>query len=173
MPALAPTPAPTLHHALEPARQALRRAEAALDEAEARGEPALLSMVLSQVAQCHRDVGALAEAVWYAKRSLAAARGLGAVDASVDALCMLAELCVERAQRLDAQAEPRGAHRLYEAARDHAFEASQLAQRAADPSWEIAMLTRAADVLDAIGDHDDAIVLQQRLVDLIVERSLQ
>ena len=153
------------------ARQALRNAEAALDAAEQEGEPALLSQALAWVAHCHRQVGALAEAVWYAKRGLAVARGLPAVDASVDALCMLAELSVERAARLDASDEPRGVHRLHDAARDYAFEASQIVQHCADANWEVAVLMRAAEVLDSNGDHDDAIVLQQRMIQLITERS--
>jgi hypothetical protein len=155
----------------ESARQTLRAAEAALDEAEQRGEPAMLSQALAWVAQCHRQVGALAEAVWYAKRALAVARGLPAVDASVDALCTLAELCVERAGRLNPDDEPRGVHRLHEAARDHAFEASQLVQHCADANWEVAVLMRASEVLDRLGDHDDAVVLQRRMIQLITERS--
>jgi tetratricopeptide (TPR) repeat protein len=155
----------------ESARQTLRRAEAALDEAEQQGEPALLSQALAWLAQCHRQVGALAEAVWYAKRALAVARGLPAVDGSVDALCALAELSVERAARLNAGDEPRGVHRLHEAARDHAFEASQLAQHCADAEWEVSVLMRASEVLDRLGDHDDAITLQRRMIQLITDRS--
>lgn len=157
--------------AQDTARQALRNAEAALDAAEHKGEPALLSLALAWVAHCHRQVGALAEAVWYAKRGLAVARGLPAVDASVDALCTLAELSVERAARLDASDEPRGVHRLHDAARDYAFEASQIVQHCADANWEVAVLMRASEVLDSVGDHEDAIVLQQRMVKLITERS--
>jgi hypothetical protein len=149
------------------ARRELRAAVAALDAAEAAHEPAQLSQVLAQVARCHRAVGALAEADWYAKRGLAVARGLPAVDASVDALCVLAELALERAERLDSQDEPRGAHRLRDAARDHAFEATKLAQRAADPQWEVTVLLRVSDLFDRLGDHEDAIALQCRALGLI------
>jgi hypothetical protein len=153
-------------------RQALRIAEAALDEAEATGEPARLSQAFALVAQCHRQVGALAEAVWYAKRGLAVACGLSAVDASVDAMCALAELSVERAARLDASDEPRGVHRLHEAARDYAYSATRAAQHCADADWEVSVLMRAASVLDSVGDHEDAIELQKRMVKLITDRSL-
>jgi hypothetical protein len=149
------------------ARRELRAAVAALDAAEAAHEPAQLSQVLAQVARCHRAVGALAEADWYAKRGLAVARGLGAVDASVDALCAIAELSLERAERLDTQDETRGAHRLRDAARDHAFEATRLAQRAADPQWEVTVLLRVSDLFDRLGDHEDAIALQCRALGLI------
>jgi hypothetical protein len=157
--------------AQDTARQALRNAEAALDEAEHKGEPARLSQALAWVAHCHHRMGALAEAVWYAKRGLAVARGLSAVDASVDALCTLAELSVERAARLDTSDETRGVHRLQDAARDYAFEASQVVQHCADANWEVAVLLRASEVLERLGDHDDAIVLQRRMVNLITERS--
>jgi hypothetical protein len=149
------------------ARSELRAAVAALDAAETAGEPAQLSQVLAQVARCHRSVGALAEADWYAKRGLAVARGLGAADASVDALCALAELALERAERLDSQDEARGAHRLRDSARDHAFEAARLAHHAADPQWEVTVLLRVSDLFDRMGDHEDAIALQCRVLGLI------
>jgi len=152
---------------LEMNRQALRDATLSLDAAEAAGEPALLSQVLAQVSRCHRRLGALAEAVWYAKRGLQLARGLSAVDASVDALCVLAELGVQRAALLDEQDEQPGARRLRDSARDHGFEAVQLALRSADPQWEITVLLRVSDLFDGLGDHDDAIALQCRAVALM------
>jgi hypothetical protein len=94
--------------AADDARNDLRAAVAALDAAEVAGEPAHLSQVLAQVARCHRAVGALSEADWYARRGLSVARHLGAVDASVDALCTLAELATERSDRLEQQDESRG-----------------------------------------------------------------
>jgi hypothetical protein len=148
-------------------RDALRAAIAELDAAEVPAEPARLSQALAQVGRCHRRVGALAEADWYAKRGLAVAGSLGAVDASVDALCELAELALERAERLDAQDESRGAHRLRDAARDRGFEATRLAQRSADPRWEITVLLRVSDLFDRLGDHEDAIEMQCRAVSLI------
>ena len=95
------------------------------------------------------------------------ARGLSAVDASVDALCVLAELGVERAALLDEQDEQQGARRLRDSARDHGFEAVQLALRSADPQWEITVLLRVSDLFDGLGDHDDAIALQCRAVALM------
>jgi hypothetical protein len=156
---------------MEPIRQALRDAAAALDAAEAAGEPARLSQALAHLSRCHRRLGALAEAVWCAKRGLQLSRSLSAVDASVDALCELAELALQRAALLDAQNESRGAHRLRDAARDHCFEAAQLALRSADPQWEITVLLRVSDLFDALGDHDDAIVLQCRAIELMTHAS--
>jgi hypothetical protein len=149
------------------ARAELRAAVTQLDAAEAAGDAARLSEALAEVSRCHRRVGALAEADWYAKRGLAVARTIGAVDASVDALCELAELALERAERLDEQNEPRGAHRLRDAVRDHGYEASQLARHTADPQWEVTVLLRVADVFDRLGDHDDAIALQTRAMGLM------
>lgn len=149
------------------ARQALRDATFALDAAEEVGEPAVLSQILSHVSRCHRNLGALAEAVWYAKRGLQLSRSLSAVDASVDALCELAELAIERADVLEGQDESRGAHRLRDTARDHGFEAAKLALRSADPQWEITVLLRISDLFDRLGDHDDAIALQCRAVELM------
>jgi hypothetical protein len=155
------------HPDLETKRQALRDAMLTLEAAEAAGEPGALSHALAQVSRCHREVGALAEAGWFAKRGLQLARGLSAVDASVDALCELAELGIERAALLEEQDEPRGAHRLRDTARDHGFEAVRLALRSADPQWEITVLLRVSDLFDRLGDHEDAIAMQCRAVGLI------
>jgi hypothetical protein len=151
----------------DPARIALRASVAELDAAEAAADPARLSQALAEVSRCHRDVGALAEADWYAKRGLAVARTIGAVDASVDALCHLAELALERAERLDEQDESRGAHRLRDAVRDHGYEASRLAHHTADPQWEVTVLLRIADLFDRLGDHEDAVALQCRAMSLM------
>ena len=157
---------------LESLRQALRDATAALDAAEAAGEPAQLSQALAHLSRCHRRLGALAEAVWYAKRGLQLARALSAVDASVDAVCELAELAVLRAGQLDEKDESRGAHRLRDSARDHAFEAAQLVLHSADPQWEITVLLRVSDLFDRLGDHDDAIALQCRAVGLMTHEAV-
>ncbi len=157
---------------LEAARQALRDASAALDAAEATGEPALLSQTLAQVGRCHRRFGALADAAWYADRGLQLARNLSAVDASVDALCELAELSLERAGLLEDHDEPCGAHRLRDTARDLGFEAAQLALRSADPQWEITVLLRVSDLFDCLGDHEDAIVMQCRAAGLITRDAI-
>ena len=154
---------------LESARQELRDATAALDAAEAAGEPGRLSQALAQVSRSHHRLGALSEAVWYAKRGLELARNLSAVDASVDALCDLAALSLERAALLEAQDEPRGAYRLRDTARDYCFEAAHLALRSADQQWEITVLMRVSDLFDRLGDHDDAVAMQCRAVELMTE----
>ena len=159
---------PTIYSKSEDqARIDLRAAVSTLDAAEAAADPARLSQALADVSRCHRAVGALAEADWYAKRGLAVARTIGAVDASVDALCHLAELALERAERLDDQDETRGAHRLRDAVRDHGYEAAQLARHTADPQWEVTVLLRVADLFDRLGDHEDAIALQCRAMGLM------
>jgi hypothetical protein len=154
-------------HEVEAARQELRDAVRELDAAEEAGEPARLSQALARVGRCHRRLGGLAEADWYIKRGLQLARGLPAVDATIDALCEVAELSIERADLLDRQDEPRGARRLRDVARDHGFEAAQLALCSADPQWEITVLLRVAELFDRLGDVDDAIALQCRVLGLI------
>ena len=152
---------------VEATRQELRDAVAELDAAEDTGEPARLSQALARVGRCHRRLGGLADADWYIKRGLQLARGLSAVDATIDALYEVAELSIERAALLDGKDEPRGARRLRDVARDHGFEATRLALCSADPQWEIAVLLRVADLFDRLGDQDDAIALQCRALGLI------
>jgi hypothetical protein len=139
----------------------------ALDAAEASGEPAALSQALAHVGRCHRRLGALAEATWYAERGLQLARSLSAVDASVDALCELGELAARLAEQLGGSDDPNAVRRLRDAARDRGFEAARLALRSADPQWEITVLLRVSDLFDSLGDHDDAIALQCRAVELM------
>ena len=148
-------------------RQALRLACIALDLAELVGQPAGLCMALANVARCHVRMGALDEAAWYAERGLRIARGLPAVDASVDALCELAELAARQADRFDMRDEWRSAGHQRDVARDRAFEAAHLALRSADPHWEVNVLLRISDLFDSLGDHDDAIALQTRALELM------
>ena len=157
----------------EALRQALRDTSVALDAAEASGEPAALSQALAQMSRCHRRFGSLAEAVWYAEHGLQIARGLSAVDASVDALCELGELAFEQAARLDGEGDARGAHCLQDAARDHGFEAARMALHSADPHWEITVLLRLSDLFDKLGDHDDAIALQCRAAGLMTRQAIR
>jgi hypothetical protein len=154
-------------HEVEVTRQDLREAVGELDAAEEAGEPARLSQALARVGRCHRRLGGLAEADWYIKRGLQLARGLAAVDATIDALCEVAELSVDRADLLDGQNEPRGARRLRDVARDHGFEAARLALCATDPQWGINVLLRVADLFERLGDRDDAITLQCRALGLM------
>ena len=152
---------------VEITRQDLCDAIGELDAAEEAGEPARLSQALARVGRCHRRLGGLAEADWYIKRGLHLARGLSAVDATIDALCEVAELSVDRADLLDRQNEPRGARRLRDVARDHGFEAARLALCSTDPQWEITVLLRVAELFDRLGDQDDAITLQCRALGLM------
>lgn len=152
---------------VEAARQELRDAAAELDAAEDAGEPARLSQALARVGRCHRRLGGLDEADWYTRRGLHLSRSLSAVDATIDALCEVAELTIDRAAALDRQGDLRGAQRLRDVASDHGFEAARLALCSADPQWEITVLLRVADLFDCLGDQDDAIALQCRALGLM------
>ena len=150
----------------EPAREALRQAAAALDAAELRGQPYELSQALVQVARGYRALRALASAEAYLELALRWARAAHSTDHTVDLLCELCEAAERVAQALDAQA-PGSGHAARERARDHAFEASTLASRVADSSWECTVLLRISDVLDRCGDRDDAVQLQARALRLM------
>ena len=150
----------------EPSREALRQAAAALDAAEQRGQPFEMSQALARVARCHRTLGALASAESFLETALRWARVVGSTDLRVDLLCELCESAERLAQSLDAQ-EPGSGHPARERARDHAFEASTLAGRVADPAWEVTVLLRISDVLNHCGDHDDAAQLQSRAMHLL------
>jgi len=163
-----------MNHTHDPdaARRALIDASLALDTAEAAGEPAALSQALAQVARCHRRMGALGDATWYAERGLQTARSLAVVDASVDALCELGELALDRAKLFDGGVRDEAAHRLRDAARERGFEAARMVLQSADPQWEITVLLRLSDLFDRLGDHDDAIALQCRAAGLMTRQAI-
>lgn len=148
------------------ARDAFREALSALDEAEAQGEPMGLCQALGRVGRCYHDIGAAGPAENYLQQGLRLALSFGAVDASVDLLCELAEVAALAADQLTVQ-DARAAHGARNRARDHAFEAARLAGRSADPQWEVTVLLRISEVLDSLGDRDDAIALQCRALGLM------
>jgi hypothetical protein len=152
-------------------REALRTAVAALDAAERGSSPLLRCETLAHVGRCYRAIGDAAPAAWYLQQALRGTRDLGHRDAVVDLLCELAELAMDDAEQADIAEEGRPAHAARERARDHGFEAARLAERASDAQWEISVLLRVSDVLERCGDHDDAIGLQCRALDLIVRTS--
>jgi hypothetical protein len=156
-------PSPLHDHA---ARETLRAAAAALDAAELLGQPQAISAALAQLARSLVAMRALAHAETYLESALRWSRAAGFVDQTVDLLCELCELTERLAQTQDGRAPGEG-HNARERARDHAFEASTLAGRVADPDWEIGVLLRVSDVLDRCGDRDDALQLQTRALRLM------
>jgi tetratricopeptide (TPR) repeat protein len=148
------------------AREALRAAACALDAAEQQGQAHAISDALAQMAGCLAALQALSQAETYLESALRWARAAGSTDQTVDLLCALCDLTERVARGQDAQSAGLG-HAARERARDHAFEASLLAGRVADPDWEIRVLLRVSDVLDRCGDRDDAVQLQTRALRLM------
>lgn len=162
------TPEPRPDPAAEPAcaREALRRAASRLDEAELRGRPGEMSQALAAMAAGYRRLGADAQAESSLESALRWSRLAGSTDGVVDLLCALAETAARRAAAQEAEGRGRG-RAARERARDHAFEASQLAAHVADPRWEVQVLLRISEVLDRCGDRDDALQLQQRALRIV------
>ncbi len=157
----------------ETAREALRRALARLDEAEAGGRPFEMTQALAAVARSYRDLRAMASAEATFAMALRWAHACGGTDEAVDLRCEMAETAVRcllelepapGEDRLASRAERRAAR---ERARDHAFEAARLAPSVADPAWEVRVLLRISDVLEQCGDRDDAVLLQTRALRLM------
>lgn len=156
-------------------RRNLTRALAELDAAELDGGAARLAHALARVAECYHAAGMASHRRWYLQQAARFAALLGAVDARIDLLCQLAEASVEdmRGESDDAAESRRRSHGMRDQARDHVFEAAQLAGRCADPQWEVTVLLRLGAVLDSLGDHDDAAALQRRALALIEGAGLQ
>lgn len=154
-----------------PARGALREAAVALDIAEQHAVPIEMCLALAQMARCYRALQAPQPAEWYLQEAYRWACVLGAADQAVELLCLLAEAACAVAEKHLHDDRPRCRQAL-ERARDRAFEVGKLAERVADPQWEIKVLLRASDVLDRCGDHDDAVQLQSRAMRLIYDHSL-
>lgn len=158
---MAPTPLPD-----EPARDVLRLACKVLDAAEAAGSAMAISQALAGVAHAYRALRAHACAESCLDAALRLARAAPSTDWVTELLCRLCETGVElgAAQEED---EAGSGHAARERARDHAFDASQLAARVADRRWEVQVLLRVSDALDRLGDHDDATGLQTRALRLM------
>ena len=152
-----------------PERTALELAVRRLDEAERDRQPAAMSEALAGIARCYRSLSAYAHAMDFMRQALRWSYALGGVDQRVELLCELAELSCSAADDTaggeDAERQARNARDL---ARDMAFEAARVSTHASDAHWEIKVLLRASDVLDRCGDHDDAITLQTRAMELMV-----
>lgn len=154
-----------------PAREALRQAMRQLSEVEARddaGMPAALCHALTEAARALANLHAYSPAESYLAQALRWAGVMGGPDLRADLQCALAEVATNAADlaqlRGDRSADGR---RARDRARDHAFEAARLARQATDPHWEVKLLLRASDVLDRCGDHDDAVLMQQRALELM------
>jgi tetratricopeptide (TPR) repeat protein len=152
-----------------PERAALELAVRRLDEAELDRQPAAMSEALAGIARCYRSLAAYSHAMDFMHQALRWSYALGGVDQRVQLLCELAELSCAAAEDAsggeDGERQARSARDL---ARDMAFEAARVATHSSDAHWEIKVLLRASDVLDHCGDHDDAITLQTRAMELMV-----
>ncbi len=153
-----------------PARDALRKAMHSLSEIEAvegTPHPAVMCLVLTDTARALAGLHAYGPAESYLAQALRWGAMMGGHDLLADLQCALAEV-VSNASDLAMNQGDRAACRIArERARDHAFEAARLANLVIDPQWEIRVLMRASDVLDRCGDHDDAVLLQQRALVLM------
>jgi len=169
------TPAQTDAPADEPAlpygpeRSALELAVRRLDDAERDRQPAAMCEALAGIARCYRSLSAYAHAMDFMHQALRWSYALGGVDQRVELLCELAELSCAAAEDASAGEDgERQARSARDLARDMAFEAARVATHSSDAHWEIKILLRASDVLDHCGDHDDAITLQTRAMELMV-----
>lgn len=148
----------------EAAREALRRACAELDRAEAAGGAAATAQALSGVARAYGALRAWSTAEAYQEMALRWWHAAQATDAMVDVLCDLCDTGVQLAEQQDA-ASPGSGRGTRERVRDHAFNACALAARVSDAEWEVKVLLRVSDALNRLGDHDDAAALQSRALE--------
>lgn len=152
------------------ARDALRLAMRQLGDAEATQGSArapVMCHALTEAARALAGLHAYSPAESHLAQALRWAVQMGGHDLRADLHCAWAEVATNEADLSDAQGEQARSRAARDRARDQAFEAARLAGLAADPHWEIRVLLRASDVLDRCGDHDDAVLLQQRALVLL------
>lgn len=145
----------------ESAHEALRLACEVMGHAERCGRPAILVQALLGIACCYRALNELEAADAYLTRALAWARVAQSPDAEVEVLCALCDVGAQQAGLLENQDEA-AAHVMREQVRERVFEVGQLAARVSDADWEVKVLLHISDVLNRLGDHDDASQLQAR-----------
>jgi hypothetical protein len=161
-----------LDRPLEAPREALRRACASLDLAELTGHPFTMSQALAEVGRCYHALEIETSAEAHLGNAVRWARLAGSNDHLADLLCELAESAARVADQHCRGGENTAGcrtagHAARDRARDHAFEASQLAGRLSDASCEARLLLRVSDVLEQCGDRADAIQMQMRALNLM------
>lgn len=150
-------------------QRTLKQAMSALDHAEQDASPDAVIPALVQAAYAYRSLGAPAIADWYLRKAIGAARAHGTMQSIVTVLCASADLAAAVANtKAGCDNDTRRSAR--DRARDHGFEAALLAAQSEDAGWEIDVLMQVSDVLDRCGDHDDAVALQCRVLELINRR---
>ena len=154
---------PTDQHCDPHAREALYSAIQALEAAQRSGQAGAMAEAHLGLARCYKGLGAPAAALAMLSHGLACAPG---TDQRVELLCERIALLADLAQAQQAQAQGQG-RAAQEEARDHIFEAAGLAARVADASWEVTVLLQLSDMLNRLGDHEDAAELQSRAVQLM------
>ncbi len=145
----------------EQAHEALRLAGEVLGHAERCGRPAILAQAQVGLACCYRALGELEAAEVHLNAALSWARVAQSPDAEVEVLCSLCEVGVQRADAQEVQ-DAAAAHATRERVRDRVFEVGQLAAHVSDADWEVKVLLHISDVLNRLGDHDDASQIQAR-----------
>jgi hypothetical protein len=146
------------------ALETLRLSCEVLEQAQRCGRPAVMAQAALGVACCWRGLHETDAAVHYLQRALAWARVAQAHDAVVEVLC---ELCDVLAQQAQDERDPGIAHATRERVRDIVFEVAGRAAHVADGDWEVKVLLHVSDVLNRLGDHDDASTLQARALRLM------
>ena len=153
-----------------PARDALHEALRQLDVADAyqgRARAIVMCEALTGVAQALAGLHAYGPSEHHLAQALRWAAQLGGCDLVADLHCAWAEVATNAGDLADARDDSAGCAAARDRARDHAFEAARLARRATDPNWELRLVLRASDVLERCGDHEAAMQLQQRALQLL------
>jgi hypothetical protein len=153
-----------------PARAALHEALRQLDVAQAyhgHARAIVLCEALTGVAQALAGLHAYGPSEQHLALALGWAQMLGGCDLLADLHCAWAEVATNAGDLAEAQGDGAGRDAARDRARGQAFEAARLARRATDPNWELRLVLRASDVLERCGDHDDAMQLQQRALQLM------
>lgn len=153
-----------------PAREALHEALRQLQVAEAyhgHARAIVLCEGLTGVAQALAGLHAYGPAEQHLALALRCAAQLGGCDLVADLHCAWAEVATNAADLAEAQGDVASRESARDRARDHAVEGARLARRATDPNWELRLVLRASDVMERCGDHDEAIQLQQRALQLM------
>lgn len=138
----------------------------ALRHAQASGRAWALCDALTCAGRAYRILDAPKPALAVFDLALRWSYACGSADLRVDVLCELCETHVQAVERLAApaanEAEAAACRASAAQARELAYEAARLAPQVTDACWEVKVLLRLSDLLDRIGDHDEATALQGR-----------
>ena len=142
-------------------RELLLSALRGFEAAEMAGDEAQWCEALVQLAHAYAGAGEPEEALALLDRGVQRSQALSSGESGLGMLCDMAELASSLAGTPDEGDGSEAARAARERSRGCAFEAMRQVARVDDAQLQAAVILRAADVLETLGEDEDALVFRR------------